>query len=255
MSTHRLAAFKQCATYNESERDRRGLTGVSYSAKMEDDEIVGLSEFLKAELKKDKLTPDVVLTYQTCSVASDILCRWPRPSELARVIALDTLDFTPSNKKNALPISVGYFLGKVPLALVDGKKWGDFVGKKGATLNALTKNHELLYSWLKDNTLYLYAFPNKKAILNAVNDIEKNLTHLVKLDGEVVIKSLKLTKRSKDFVGQEPASTTGGGAKKKKTVKKTAKKTAKKTVVASVKAAVKAAVKASVKKTKKKTAK
>lgn len=220
----RLKSFCQCAEDASDVRSRYRLSGVTYNAKMSDEEIEGLSEYMKDELNERVMTPNVALTYDACETASVALCRWPRPSELARVIALDAFDGKGArpSRSAALPISVAYVLAKVKLSLVKGNKWGDFVGKEGANLNSITKDAGLIYAWLKGGVLYLYGYPNKTAILSAIAAIKADDADVVEV-GDVEYKTMKLTNRSKDFVGQEAATTTtGGGVKRRAAKKKTA---------------------------------
>lgn len=148
--TNRRDDFDVCSEKTQAElRARYGLGDVTYEGKMSAEEIEGLRRYLG---DKGVSIPDDMLTYRGMETASAVLCRWPRPSELARI----------AEAAGAGELHV--WRAAVTLKLDEPSKW---VGMRGSNLIALTMAHDLLYAWLQDGrTLFLYG-PTKGSVLAA----------------------------------------------------------------------------------------
>ena len=220
----------------KGKREAAGLGGVTYGHKLSTAQVEGLAGLLEGLGYK---SPDEVLTYGACKAASDVLCRWPRPSELSRV-----LKYLGHEKCE-------YYHLRQSLSLVKGARWGAVVGSKGSNLIEMTEgasgHGELLYAWLHsagdEATLHLYgrdeedladaakAFERRwsgQVVVNGAADVRKRtLSDSTKEfglspDAKVFKPKPKLNPRAKSFV---PAAAAVGGAaapKRKPAAKKTA---------------------------------
>lgn len=138
-------AFALCRDETMKElRQRYALSGVKYNTQMTDDELRGLWEYLGAA---DIDSMNALLTYDGMDTASQILCRWPRPSELGR------LSWMLGQKK------LMYYRAvlKVKAEVKDDEKnpqgyanrtFGRIVGPMGSNFIGMTKNHDLMYLWM-----------------------------------------------------------------------------------------------------------
>ena len=127
----REEAFETCS-FERSERHpdyAEAFSGVRLmDSKMNAAEIDALRGFVDSE--------DIdVLSYDGLERVSDLLCRWPRPSEIGRVL-------DDANLKYAM--AAGSFS-------VDSKTTlGEVIGTMGENLVEFTKAHNLLYAWVKN---------------------------------------------------------------------------------------------------------
>ena len=117
------------------------LSGVRYATKMTDDEIKSLLRWAYARWKrggggdnKEGMVANL-MTYKGMAAAARVLCRWPRPSELARIVAAADM---PPMEYTRMTVT---FEAKIPI--------GKLIGPKGQHLINLTHNHRLLYAWVK----------------------------------------------------------------------------------------------------------
>lgn len=153
-SVQAFQAFQRCAIEHHAERMAQGLDKTTEDGKMTDEEVKGLALYLTDG--QHGISPVVadILTYKACEVASRVLCRWPRPSELARILAIFGFD-----KVSYACLKVGVILA----GEADGdpeRKWGRLIGSGGKNLVAMTQRHDLLYVWMHSQgrraTLLLY---------------------------------------------------------------------------------------------------
>ena len=146
----RMQKFLTCVSDNRQRRSEAGLSGVTYSDTMTDEEIEALRDMFVGIGRGDvRRGVSSLLTYAGMHRAAAVLCRWPRPSELARVIKAAGLG------------QMQYRIYKVVFNPVAGVDVGEIVGKLGANLIRITEEHDLLYAWVHTSKgvgeLYLYS--------------------------------------------------------------------------------------------------
>lgn len=129
LTKHRQMAFYDCL--NNTDRDTYGLTGVTYRKKMTEPELQALHRYLK---ENDKFFPNNFFSYETMEAASQVLCRWPRPSEMARLSQIFHLG-----------IDTSYFTGMMS---VGGSDIALLVGTQAENFSAITEKYNLLYMWM-----------------------------------------------------------------------------------------------------------
>ena len=118
----READFNDCASKREP-----AFAGVELKdKKMSDAEIDALRGFVERG--------DIdLLSYDGLERVSKAICRWPRPSEIARVL------------KDA---RIKYAMASASFSLTSGSL-GRVIGSKGANLIDFTRKHGLLYAWVQ----------------------------------------------------------------------------------------------------------
>ena len=136
-SPARFAAFKDCAATHAGVRAKYALNDVRYDDRMTDAEVRGLHRYLKDKIKGASKHIDNVLVYNVLKKLSDqVLCRFPRPSELNRLAKL--MGHTRGLRGVRRTVTLrGSGLG-----------FGAFVGPLGQNFARLTKDLDLLYLWL-----------------------------------------------------------------------------------------------------------
>jgi hypothetical protein len=111
------------------------------------------------------------LTYAGMMQLSALMCRWPRPSELARLA------------KAAGEKPIPYWVLEVELHPPNGEGghvfWSGFVGSKGSNLTHLTKKYDLLYVWLKAPKLTIYGISKESVYAAAEDDMVRVLNPTV----------------------------------------------------------------------------
>lgn len=150
-ASSRREVFNLCKSGEFATRDRYGLADVGYGEKMTKAQVQGMMRYLREERAIDGM--EDLLTHRAMSAAAQVLCRWPRPSELARAIQ----GMNPGKRaKEAF-----YFSNTVK---VKGSGIGRFIGKNGVNLYRLTEAADLLYIWVKpspgrrdEHLIYMYA--------------------------------------------------------------------------------------------------
>ena len=151
----RLQRFNQCmkgeVTVDPLGQQRlrvkaSGLNGIRYGFKMNDHQLAAMWRHL---MKIGYETVDDVFTRTGLEACHDVLCRWPRPSELGRLAKMQGE-------------SLEYWLCEVPL--VEDTSVAKFVGKQGVHLIRLCEEYDLLYAWVKDDKLFIYARTEVEAV-------------------------------------------------------------------------------------------
>jgi hypothetical protein len=119
---------------------------------MNEKQLVGLADYMNS----NSINFKTLLTYDGMDgIASGVLCRWLRPSELSnlsRIMNQGDLIIQRATLKLQLP---------------NDKKPGDFVGELGENLINLTITHNLLYAWYHNSNKTLVLYSLKKGDLNA----------------------------------------------------------------------------------------
>ena len=187
----RMDDFEKCESSMKGRREAAGLGGVTYRHKLSTAQVEGLAGLLEGLGYK---SPDEVLTYGACKAASVVLCRWPRPSELSRV-----LKYLGHEKCE-------YYHLKQSLSLVKGARWGAVVGSKGSNLIEITEggngHGELLYAWLHSAgdqaTLHLYG-RDEGDLESAAKAFERRWSGQVVVDGAADVRKRTLSDSTKEF--------------------------------------------------------
>ena len=160
----RLSDFEKCASDNNVTRAAYKLEKVSYDKKLTNAEIKAAVNLL---IKSQLTTPEKVLKYTTNFSLSKVLCRWPRPSELARML------YVLGHEE-----AMYYHLRQTVSIPKDVKHgWGTVVGNKGKNLYEVTEQSDILYAWLhrkgsKTAVIHLYG-GTRESVIDAL-DIFKN---------------------------------------------------------------------------------
>ncbi len=181
---------------------------------MTDAEIGALADFFRA-IGYD--TVKKILTYDALDKASKVLCRWPRPSELARVAGLIGNVIHKPGGAVTLPLNLSYYSASIPMKHDGDPKYmgydkAAFVGTLGANMIKHTKSLGLLYMWLHeaskvpkangilDGMLFAYA-TNLKTLQDALPEISEWASdHNLRVDEHKVhYKVLKMTSRAPDW--------------------------------------------------------
>ena len=187
----RVRMFNTCVKDQHDARVSAGLDGISMHDKMTDAEVFGLRDYFGGDVRR-------LLSYEGMQDASHVLCRWPRPSELARVIAASGQGSMTYRSFKVV------FEAKAPLHSI--------IGPVGKHLNDLTKNNDLLYAWIKRRKeegkaeLFLYAIdspgtPSSAKVFNAAAAFFGS-GKAVQF-GKPAMSTRKLTPKSKDWGGEK----------------------------------------------------
>lgn len=140
MSGYRHEKFKQCANDHDEERGQAGVRNVTYASKMTHAQMRQLATWLqdsgRATAAKDVMDREVM---QTLSV---VLCRWPRPSELAVLAGL-----LPGNSKglNYFGVTVELEQDQDLSASTAHRARSKLVGPMGANFNRIGDELGLMY--------------------------------------------------------------------------------------------------------------
>lgn len=198
----RAAKFSKC----KNERVGSKFDGVKLNSKMSDDEIADLYEWAVDKWGNQDVLNEL-LTYDGLSQAASVLCRWPRPSELARVVA----------HERDTPLEYVRFITK--FTVNDGASINTVIGRGGSKLIDLTKKNDLIYAWIKTDDadqdvfcLYLYAINTIGLVGNrsdlyrkcreaSMEFIRRNSQYVTQV-GKDIQKTFNMTSRSANFVGQ-----------------------------------------------------
>ena len=186
----RVRMFNTCIKDQHDARQSAGLAGISMHAKMTDAEVFGLRDFFGGDVRR-------LLTYDGMQAASRVLCRWPRPSELSRVIAASGQGVMTYRSFKVV------FEAKVPLR--------NIIGPMGKHLNDLTQGHDLLYAWIKRRKeegkaeLFLYAIdsPGKTSSAKVFSAAAAFFGNgKAEQFGKPAMSTRKFTPKSKDWAGE-----------------------------------------------------
>jgi hypothetical protein len=158
----RQELFGECATGAEQTRTAYGLQAVTYAGKLNETQVEGLLKFMRA---KGYRSFSQMIEHASLAEASNVLCRWPRPSELAQMAKASGSE------------DMHVWRATVEVGLRDP---GGFVGTYGSNLSDLTERTGLLYVWLhsthsnnknnrKTHRLYLYG-TSRRVVTEAAKD-------------------------------------------------------------------------------------
>lgn len=132
LSQARQARFHTCLSTAASDRERYNLDGVTYRNPLTMDQIGNLLGYLQDTDTVSEVGD--LFTYTSMMVAQNVLCRWPRPSELAEMA------YMFDNKADTV-----YYTG---IVYVQGDDVPMLVGKDGAQFASITERFNLLYMWM-----------------------------------------------------------------------------------------------------------
>jgi hypothetical protein len=185
ITEHRKNKFKDCV-FRESLQTRKeySLQDITYSKRMTRAQIQGLSRYLK---NNGVSTPQDVLSHEGLDAASKVMCRWPRPKELAML--LDELSET-----NTVPNDLRTYYSGMLTVRADRPSMARLVGHLGASFTEITAEHNLLYIWSRDTknssskqkgdgaevvTKQVYVYGMEKGnVLDALETIAKRVVEL-----------------------------------------------------------------------------
>lgn len=152
MSADRLQAFDTCTTSTVDLRRNAQISGAfKYDTKMSFTDAVKVQQWL---FRQDVKTPAELLSHNGMAKAAQLMCRWPRPSELAHMVS--------SMKGPRQPF---YYRMTIQIALMNPratdrtttKVISNFVGPMGMNFNRISEERDLMYMWLHTNRLVMYA--------------------------------------------------------------------------------------------------
>ena len=259
-----MESFRRCSADTEALRSRFGLAEVSYHASMDEAQIDGLVAFLK----EAGVSPNNLLTYKNMHLMSQVLCRWPRPRELAE--ASRKMYAASRGKSGGLPV---YYVTYFFLDAVDDadakeidSRLGAFVGREGRNLSELTEKNNVMYMWVKkvsgSQTRVLYVYSRNALGEERKRAIRRDIDRAdLEVSGISASVPIELTPGgSEENFGDADSSgdvqdQEGGGASRRPTAPAKTAKTPAKTTKASVKTAKASAKTAKTAKTAVKTAK
>lgn len=155
--------FELCAQERRAERERAALTDVTYGDKLTSSQMTLLAEHVRKTFRKQDGV--YLLSYEGMRKLQMVLCRWPRPSELRRLVHRLSGE-TPEYHHLSVVITA------------ESGKFGRMIGRSGANLIRLTKQHKVSYMWLAPGstadkrTLHIYGLErgNVRKCLKAVRD-------------------------------------------------------------------------------------
>ena len=215
--------FKNCAKDNTTERRKYDLGKTTLSERISASQVVGLGNLIQS---KGLFKNNAFLTYAGMEEIASVLCRWPRPRELAMVAFHENFkDMVKWSSGSKLAKSdtreLHYFRCRVLFDLEgDPPRYGDMIGPKGANLVALTRDNDLMYAWYDGATMMLYA-TDMKLLVKGVESFSKfpGVSHVAPNYSAAI----KFSTSMKDF-GQAKKVT--GGARKPAARKPAARKPA-----------------------------
>lgn len=151
MSKYRLKIFDECRN-RTNPNIPNALGGVKYHTTMTDKQLSALASYLNA----NSINFKTLLTYDGMdSIASDVLCRWLRPSELTNLsLIMNQGDLTIQR-------------ATLKVQFPSDMKPGDFVGMLGDNLISLTRMHNLLYAWYHNSNKTLIMYSLRKGDLKS----------------------------------------------------------------------------------------
>ncbi|GAX84480.1 hypothetical protein CEUSTIGMA_g11900.t1 [Chlamydomonas eustigma] len=114
-------------------RTRYGLEGVTYDAPLTETQLRSLARYVT--------DPSGIATYAGMSSIADLLCRWPRPVEIGSL-------YRRLTKKD-----LQVYRLDLQLSFEDDAARTEFVGPAGENLIELTRQHDLMYAWLKAHSM------------------------------------------------------------------------------------------------------
>lgn len=137
-----MQAFERCQTYGKSSDKHKLETPLDRpDSKLNQNQMKNLYEILEKLEKKDLSRG--MTAHDTMMTIREIICRFPRPSEIAY---LQTL----ASQKNRTPLTNNYYMGYLDIV---GSRHaiGQLVGSMGSNFNRITREHDLMYMWVYPN--------------------------------------------------------------------------------------------------------
>ncbi|OYV74868.1 MAG: hypothetical protein B7Z66_15030 [Chromatiales bacterium 21-64-14] len=200
---NRLQRFERCmagdVTVDPAGKEHtrifvKGLDGVKYDKKLTGPQINALWDYLTSTGYFNSASD--IFTREGLEACNEVLCRWPRPSEIGRMAV--------NNGEK-----IEYYLLRFPVV----GEISELVGKQGEYMNDLCEKYDLMYAWVKTtpvtkkSTMWLYA-RSRRYLMDAFNHdehlemfIPKDAKGaILKIDPEITKKMLG--DKSDKFVGQ-----------------------------------------------------
>lgn len=176
VSEERKRAWNKCVNEHAKEnRKEYRVSKVKYSYPMTPAQTKKASVFVSEHLNINESNVEDLFKYDTMKRLSDeLLCRWPRPSELTKIARI--LSDGDSSYLNSLD----FFTGILHVEAKSEGEFGKIVGKLGRNFNSLTDEFDLMYIWLTDTNEVdeTKSFPIKKEVLLYGLDAD-NVIHAV----------------------------------------------------------------------------
>lgn len=158
--------YAECIFKNSEVFQRLGVNSPDPTVKLTTDELVRLITLVAEEL--DDMTMVIYtewfLRNEGMMFIRDLICRWPRPSELKRMVNLikdrgERASWSDTIKHRGKFDKKIYFEGHVDFytdVVSDRSAIGKLVGKMGQNFNGVTKRYGLMYMWLKPAIAFVY---------------------------------------------------------------------------------------------------
>lgn len=199
MSKHRLSVFDTCKLNTASLRGNALVqdSAFTYDTKLTNSDACKVQRWLH---RKGVRTSQDLLSHDGMQKAMELMCRWPRPSELFMMIGcvpITASSFAAVNK---------YYRMCVQVSASDHRAFGRLVGTLGTNFNELGEDFDLMYIWLHSvspgrSQIVMYAQheANLHAALKALRPLAKR--NKVSVEGltQTGIKKFKLSARARDF--------------------------------------------------------
>lgn len=165
ISADRMRMFKECMASKADNHGSMGLEDITIDGKLTKKNIDAIVNYMNSAESNLKLAE--TLTYSGMEKLSEILCRWPRPSEISRIWGAQGKKF-----------QINRYIIKLNLPTRQDRR--DFVGPMGQNLIDLTRDTGIMYAWLHTTSegCELRLYGTKDYVKNA-------LTHQL-LDGKMI---------------------------------------------------------------------
>jgi hypothetical protein len=186
--------YEECTEKQSNARKSLGISDLRSQDKLSPKNITALFALLKRKgYSFDASGSKNILSYNGLEEASKVLCRWPRPSELAVMAKQQNIkgvNFFKVTAKVDHPNNSNFDAQKMR---------SKFVGEMGSNFASVGRDYHLMYVWLHENELIIYG-KDKDDCMQALEYLEK-----VGDDLQLTIKykssaSKKLTEKSKDWI-------------------------------------------------------
>ncbi len=161
--------FDTCAEEQLAERKKYNLVETTYNDRIRQQlQVYGLGKLIQ---NLGLFKNNGFLTYAGMAQIAEVLCRWPRPRELAAVaLHKDFRDLVTLTEHSGRKHLV-YFRSVVSFRREEGYPMSKLIGPKGQNLVALTEGKDLLYAWCSLGKLFLYA-SDRAQLLEAVKEFK-----------------------------------------------------------------------------------
>lgn len=199
MSNARVSEFNTCTDKTRQARENANIsTAFEYDTKMTSADACQVKTWLS---KQGIRTSTQLLSREGMSIASKIMCRWPRPSELSMMTGC----MNSSDRRGSLK----YYRKTIRVSAPTRACFAKLVGKLGINFTKIGEAHNLMYMWLhKANSK---AGDQQMIVMYAQDPADFSGAHM-KIDGLLLksgvrtvgvaspdVRELSLTNRSKDF--------------------------------------------------------